>query len=127
MPSSQVGMEVTQLLLARAPHLLDILERLFNRGPLGHLVQNRRRGGVSLRAKIGPPAVFLFHQYHANDATRRTPSRQEGLVGLGDFVPVQDHFLGLPAFGVPGALRQAEDRATIGWLATTLAGRLLPG
>jgi len=55
----QVGPDVAHLLLAGAPHFLDVVKVLLDRGPVGEGLQGFRHARGRIGAKQSEPAKFL--------------------------------------------------------------------
>src|SRR5262249_38945073 len=113
---------VAHLLLARPPHLLDVLERLLDGAAIGHRLQHLRRRRLRVRAEVGQPAVRLAHDDHADAAPRRAPRGHERLDRL-DHLPAVLHARHpLPAALLPGPLGQVDPRLPVGRQRPALAG-----
>ena len=60
MIDGHVGPDVPYLLLARAPDLLQIVEVLFDRGPVGEGFDNLRDRDIRIGREEGKPIVLFF-------------------------------------------------------------------
>src|SRR5439155_4086608 len=121
-----VGLHVAQLLLARAPHLLEVLERLLQRPAVRHQLQYLPRRHARVGAEVGPPAVWLVHQHHPDHATGRPPRRRKRLDALALGRAVLDALDRLPAPLLPGTLGQFDARLAVGGQGAPLS-RPAPG
>src|SRR5260370_37676112 len=81
MKDADVGPDVADLLLAGSPHLLEVVEVLLDRGPIGERLQDVLYGRVRVGAEESrPAAILLHHQYHADDPAGRRAGGQKRLV-----------------------------------------------
>src|SRR5260370_34024572 len=102
MKDADVGPDVADLLLAGSPHLLEVVEVLLDRGPIGERLQDVLYGRVRVGAEESrPAAILLHHQYHADDPAGRRGGGPKRLVGLLDRLPIQGGWRRPPAALLP--------------------------
>ena len=60
---------MTQLLLSRSVHLLDVVEDLLQRRAVRHRLEDRRHAQIRVGRKVRHPAIGLAHQHHTDHPT----------------------------------------------------------
>ena len=104
----QLGTNIADLLLAGTPHLLHVVEVLFDASTIGKCLEDLLDTGIRIGAEEGVPAMIFLDDHHANDAAYRTVGSQEGLVGFGGLFAV-DRALGcLPTTLLPSSFGQTD-------------------
>ena len=105
---ADVGEVVAELLWSQAVHFFQVVEVLFDDGAVSDGFENLGNGGLGFGTEIGAPAIGVTHEHDADDTARNGVGRQEGLVGLDDFLAIQDEGGGEPAFAMAGAFGQGD-------------------
>jgi len=77
--------DVSNLLLARSPDFLDVVEVLFARGTVGKGFQYFHRTGFRLSTEERKPTMIFFDQHNSDNAADRSVSGQEGFVTVSPY------------------------------------------
>ena len=116
---SNVGPDIPDLLLTRAPYFLDVVKVLLDRRSVGEGLQDLLDAGVRIGAEEGEPAMFLLDQHDPDHSANRAVGCQECLVRLGALLVVQRASEGLPTARLAGSLGQADPVLSVDPRSTT--------
>ena len=104
----QVRPDVADLLLAGAPHLLEVVKVLFDGRAIGEGFEYRDFALPGIGAEEGVAAMLFLDQDNPNDTAGRAVGRQEGLVGFGGRLAVHLAIDGVPSTPLSGSFGQTD-------------------
>jgi hypothetical protein len=117
---ADVRPDVPDLLLTGAPHLVLIIEVLFNSPPISECFEYPLHLGGRVGAEGRNPLMLFLYKYNTDDGTGRRVCGQKSLVGLRGLSPIDRAGQRLPAttmYGIASNARQEvkNSRSSRGW------------